>query len=66
MTGQITRNTAIAGEHVAAGEIVEVDEATFRQLKACGKITPAIPAEDEEVLEPGKSSAKRSRKKATE
>jgi hypothetical protein len=43
--GRITRNTAIGGEPVAAGEIVEVDEATFKQLRRCNKIEPCeLPA----------------------
>lgn len=32
MFGKITHDTAIAGEPVFAGEVVEVDEQTYRQL----------------------------------
>jgi hypothetical protein len=40
MFGKITRSTFISGDHVAAGTVVEVDESTYRQLRACGKIEP--------------------------
>jgi hypothetical protein len=38
MTGKILSDTMIKGEPVSAGEMVEVDEATYRALKSANRI----------------------------
>jgi hypothetical protein len=49
MFGRITRDTNIGSEQVFAGDVVEVDEATFSQLKrarAIEKCDPPAGAEE--------------------
>jgi hypothetical protein len=47
--GRITRNTNIGSEQVVAGEIVEVDDATFGQLKRAQAIVKCDPPEGAEA-----------------
>ena len=59
----ILKPTAIAGDHVASGDVVDKDEATLKQLKLYGKAVALADAnEDQKKLIAAREAAKKGAK----
>ena len=54
MKAQITKDTFISGKPVKKGQVIDIDDATFRTLKLCNS---AEPAKAEPVKEAEKPAA---------
>jgi hypothetical protein len=66
MFGRITRNTNIGRDQVVIGDVVEVDDSTFGQLKRANAIEKCDPPEGTEPKKQEPKFKKLSAKKSTE